>query len=72
LVSASETIFVEDFEDADIFYTTSQPDNLTNLDNFDYYGRINVASLPDNLNYNNRSRAWILRGPRHQLQRFQY
>ena len=52
LVSASETIFVEDFEDADIFYTTSQPDNLTNLDNFDYYGRINVASLPDNLNYN--------------------
>ena len=53
LVSASETIFVEDFEDADIFYTASQADNLTNLDNSDYYGRIDVASLPDNLNYTN-------------------
>jgi hypothetical protein len=53
LVAAGETIFIEDFEDVDITYTVSQPDDLTAKSHYDYYGRMDANNLPSNLNYNN-------------------
>lgn len=53
LVSASETIFIEDFEDTEIAYIVSHPDNLTAQNSNDYYGRMDINSLPNNLNYTN-------------------
>ena len=53
VVSGIETILVEDFEDTDISYTVSHPDNLTHLNSYDYYGRLDVTDLPDQLIYSN-------------------
>lgn len=53
LIAAGETIFIEDFEDANVGYTVSHPDNLANQGNYDYYGRLDANNLPSNLNYSN-------------------
>lgn len=53
LIAADETIFIEDFEDADVAYSVSHPDNLISQNNYDYYGRLDANNLPNNLNYNN-------------------
>ena len=49
--SGGETIFIEDFEDANVDDTVSHPDNLANQGNYDYYGRLDANNLPSNLNY---------------------
>jgi len=48
------TIFLEDFEDAQLTYTTSIPDDLSDIAASDYFGRIDDTSgLPISVAYSN-------------------
>lgn len=54
--SHAATLFFEDFEDAAVGYTSSVPDDLTDIDNKDYFGRIDQypgGALPADVIYNN-------------------
>lgn len=53
--SADEIYFFEDFEDAAINYSTSVADNLTDIANSNYFGRIapDTSSLPSEVIYSN-------------------
>ncbi len=55
LSSASQAgiIFIEDFEDDVLTYSSSNPDALLDIGNNDYYGRLNTATQPSNLSYSN-------------------
>ena len=39
-----DTVFLEDFEDSVVLYTTSEPDDLSDIANSDYFGRIDDTS----------------------------
>ena len=51
----SETILFEDFEDSTVTYTATPPDNLSDLDANDYFGRFapDISPLPLNIFYTN-------------------
>lgn len=50
------TILFEDFEDATVTYTTNVADDLTDIANSDYFGRIasDTATPPSNVSYLNK------------------
>lgn len=50
--SQAAIIFIEDFEDDNLSYTSSSPDALLDIGNNDYYGRFDTTTSPSNLNYN--------------------
>lgn len=50
-----DTVFLEDFEDSVVLYTTSEPDDLSDIANSDYFGRIDDTSgLPTDIEYSNQ------------------
>jgi hypothetical protein len=52
--SYAATLFFEDFEDAAVGYTSSVPDDLTDIANEDYFGRIDSGQiLPAGIIYKN-------------------
>jgi len=54
-INAQTTFFIEDFEDANISYTASPPDNLSDIANRRYYGRITSSSgLPTAVMFTNQ------------------
>lgn len=52
-VASATTLLFEDFEDSDVTYTSSSPDDLSRLASSDYYGRVEDADLPSNISYGN-------------------
>jgi len=53
-IFSQTTILFEDFEDAELTYTTSIPDDLSDIAAFDYFGRIDDTSgLPTSVAYSN-------------------
>jgi hypothetical protein len=56
--SHAATLFFEDFEDAAVGYTSSVPDDLTDIANEDYFGRIHSGTpLPVRVLYSNAQGA---------------
>jgi hypothetical protein len=52
---SAEIIVFEDFEDSNVSYTPSSPDNFLEIDDKDYYGRISPSTAipPTDVVYNN-------------------
>lgn len=53
---SADILLVEDFEDSTITYTTSVTDDLSDISNKDYFGRIaaDTSSLPSDVSYSNQ------------------
>ena len=50
----ADVILIEDFEDSTVSYTTNIPDDLTDISNRDYFGRIdpdNTSTPPSDIEY---------------------
>jgi len=50
---AQTNVFFEDFEDSSVLYSSSVADDITDLANEDYFGRIDFSALPTDIMYGN-------------------
>lgn len=51
--AVAATLVFEDFEDTTVGYTTNVTDDLSDINNNDYYGRVAAADLPSGVSYSN-------------------